>query len=207
MAGKHKGRDGFPAQHGGRALRCPAHYAGRKPIAAFLLCLPYRHAPPSSFSHGQRAYVTTSIERLRGTLERRPLPRTPTGDPLSLLGGLRRPPADAPITVAGLHWVVWPSHADWSWLRGASNVALPPAPPGRVFFMVCCHVGVAHVLGSYWLHCAHVRKRRWAPIGAHPSDKCGLKLHPAANAVIDKSTFVLLRPQVLHQVGIKSKRG
>ena len=46
------------------SFRLPAHYAGRKPIAAFLLCLPYRHAPPSSFSHGQRAYVTTSIERL-----------------------------------------------------------------------------------------------------------------------------------------------
>lgn len=84
MAGKHKGRV----------------------TAAFLLCLPYRHAPPASFSHGQRAYVTTYIDRLRGTLERRPLPRTPTGDPLSLLGGLRRPPADAPIIVAGLHWVV-----------------------------------------------------------------------------------------------------
>lgn len=92
----------------------PAHYAGRKPIAAFLLCLPYRHAPPPSFSHGQRAYVTTSIERQRGTLERCPLPRTPSGNPLSLLVGLRRPPADAPITVTGLHWVVWPPRADWS---------------------------------------------------------------------------------------------
>ena len=96
------------------SFRLPAHYAAREPIAAFLLRLPYRHAPPSSFSHGQRACVTALVDRLRGTFERRPLPRTPSGDPLSLLGGLRRPTADAPITVAGLHWGVWPPHAHWS---------------------------------------------------------------------------------------------
>ena len=116
------------AARGGQAQRprwVSGQHGGRKPIAAFLLCLPYRHAPPSYFSHGQRACVTTSIERLRGTLERRPLPRTPTGDPLPLLGGLAPSPpqradnhhgaaldcvATSPSLCGNLTFAVWQPH-------------------------------------------------------------------------------------------------
>ena len=163
----------------------PAHYAGRN-LLSIVLAL----SPCAAIFFFSRA----TCLRLRllnvcgGRFERRPLPRTPTGDPLSLLGGLRRPPAgDAPIIVTGAALGCVDPLALIGRGCGGFERRPAPAPPGRVFFMVCCHVGVAHVLRSCWLHCAHGRKRRWAPIGAHPSVQCGLKLHPAAYAVVDES--------------------